>query len=74
MWCVVSTRPDLGFAAGYLGQFNSNPTAEHLKAAKRVLAYLKGTLGLGLMFGLKAINDNQLVGYSDSDYADDLTS
>jgi hypothetical protein len=51
MWCAVSTRPDLGFAAGYLSRFNSNPAAEHLKAAKRVHAYLKGSLALGLVFG-----------------------
>ena len=57
MWCAVSTRADLGFAAGYLSRLNSNPTAEHLKAPKRVLTYLKGTLGPGLVFGLKSIND-----------------
>jgi hypothetical protein len=74
MWCAVSTRPDLGFAAGYLSRFNSNPTVEHLKAAKRVLTYLKGTLALGLVFGMKTHNDNRLVGYSDSDYASDLDS
>jgi hypothetical protein len=56
MWCAVSTRPDLGFAAGFLARFNGNPTNEHPKAVKRVLDYLKGSLALGLVFGLKHNN------------------
>ena len=62
IWFAVSTRPDLGFAAGYLSRLNGNPTDVHLKAAKRVLAYLKGSLALGLVFGMQHKDDNRLVG------------
>lgn len=71
MWCAISTRPDLAFVAGYLSRFNSNPGEDHLKAAKRVLQYLKGSLELGLTFGMKHAG-NQLIGFSDADYAGDL--
>lgn len=39
-----------------------------------MLAYLKGSLALGLAFGMQHKDDNRLVGYSDSDYAGDLDS
>jgi hypothetical protein len=42
MWCVMSARSDIVFAVGYHSRF-SNPE-QHLKAAKRTLAYLKGTI------------------------------
>jgi hypothetical protein len=42
----------------------------HWEKAKRVLRYLKGTAGSVLMYG--GAPSSKLVGWSDSDYADDI--
>ena len=43
IYVAIGTRPDVAFAAMRLSQFNNNPTEEHMKYAKYVLRYLKGT-------------------------------
>ena len=40
---AVYSRPDISFAVSRLSQFNKDPTETHLKAARRVLRYLKYT-------------------------------
>jgi len=47
-----------------------NPTKLHLQAAKRVLRYLQGTTNFGIFY--KKGGDDDLVAYTDSDYAEDL--
>ena len=47
----------------------SNPSTDHWSGVKRILRYLKGTLKLGLVFS--ASNKNDLIGYSDADWAGD---
>ena len=44
--------PDIMFAVCLCARFQSNPKESHLKAAKRILKYLKGisTIGLLLIF------------------------
>ena len=44
------TRPDIAFAVSTLSQFMHSPGQEHFEAAYRILKYLKGTPGQGLMF------------------------
>ncbi|KAM1182925.1 hypothetical protein ACFX19_001361 [Malus domestica] len=46
-----------------------NPTTTHLKTAKRILRYLKGTVNFGLFYS--SSSNYKLVGYSDSDWAGD---
>ncbi|PKU81309.1 Retrovirus-related Pol polyprotein from transposon TNT 1-94 [Dendrobium catenatum] len=46
------------------------PTTTHLKAAKRILQYIKGMIDFDLFYS--SSNDFNLVGYSDSDWAGDL--
>ena len=49
--CVaVGTRPDIAFVATRLSRFNNNPTEEHIKYAKYVLRYLKGTKELKIKY------------------------
>ncbi|KAL4342158.1 hypothetical protein GQ457_08G026470 [Hibiscus cannabinus] len=43
MYAQVCTRPDIAFAVGMLGRYQSNPGIDHWRAAKKVLRYLKGT-------------------------------
>ncbi|KAL0374276.1 UNVERIFIED_CONTAM: Retrovirus-related Pol polyprotein from transposon TNT 1-94 [Sesamum radiatum] len=43
MYLQVCTRPNIAFAVGMLGRYQSNPGIEHWKAAKKVMRYLQGT-------------------------------
>ena len=67
MYPMIQTRPDICYAITMLSRFNQNPNATHIQAAKRVIRYLKGSLNYGLFYG--ATND--LVGYTDADWASD---
>ena len=67
---LTCTRPDIIFAVGVVSCFMEDPTSTHLKVAKRILRYLKGTIELGLFYS--SSDDFNLVGYCDSDYAGDL--
>ncbi|XP_074265705.1 secreted RxLR effector protein 161-like [Silene latifolia] len=63
----TSTRPDISFAVGMLGWYQSNPRMDHWKAAKKVLRYLQGTKELMLTY--RRSDHLGVIGYSDSDYA-----
>lgn len=58
------------FVVSLISRFMENPTQLHLQAAKRVLRYLKGTTDFGIFY--RKGGDDELIGYSDSDYAGDL--
>lgn len=60
-------EPDILFAVGVVSRFMEAPTSNHLKVARRILRYLKGTIDLGLFYS--SYDDFNLVGYCDSDYA-----
>ncbi|PRQ57648.1 putative RNA-directed DNA polymerase [Rosa chinensis] len=65
---LTITRPDIAFAVNLVSQFMSQPREPHLVAVKRILRYVKGTLGHGLSF----TPQNQPVhisAYSDADWA-----
>nr|XP_033508235.1 secreted RxLR effector protein 161-like [Nicotiana tomentosiformis] len=67
---LTASRPDIVFSVGLCARFQSNPKESHLKAAKKILRYLKGTQDLVLYY---PSGDNfDLVGYVDSDYAEYL--
>ena len=69
------TRPDIAFAVNKLAQFMHRPTTDHWSLAKRLLRYLKGTIGHGLL--LRRDSPITLHAYSDADWAgnlDDRTS
>ena len=40
MYAQVCTRPNIAFAVGMLGKYQSNPSMHHWKAAKKVMRYL----------------------------------
>ena len=69
MYLMMGTRPDLAYTISTLSKFCSNPTPEHIAAAKRVLRYLQSTSALNLAF-VKS-TESSLRGYSDSDWAGD---
>ncbi|XP_074271153.1 uncharacterized protein LOC141595079 [Silene latifolia] len=64
---LTITRPDLLYAVHTLSQFVQAPRKEHLEAALRVVRYLKGDPGKGIVMSKDSVM--QLNGYSDSDYA-----
>ena len=41
MYAQTCTRPDISFAVGMLGRYQSNLGLDHWKAAKKVLRYLR---------------------------------
>ncbi|XP_014511683.1 uncharacterized protein LOC106770383 [Vigna radiata var. radiata] len=64
---LTTTRPDITFATQQLSQFMGNPTQMHLRAAMRVLHYLKHNPRKGLMFSRDS--PIQILGFSDADWA-----
>jgi hypothetical protein len=65
--------PDIQHAVGVLTKFGACPGKPHLEAFKRVLCYLKGTVGFGLRLGGKD-NGVDLIGWANSDWAQDPDS
>ncbi|XP_070020712.1 secreted RxLR effector protein 161-like [Nicotiana sylvestris] len=62
-----ASRPYVVFSVGLCARFQSNPKESHLKAAKKILRYLKATQVLVLYY---TSGDNfNLIGYVDDDYA-----
>nr|GFB90230.1 hypothetical protein [Tanacetum cinerariifolium] len=64
---LTYTRPDILFVVGLISRFMEEPTAKHLKIAKRILRYIKGTIDYGMFYSTS--EDFKLVRYSDSDWA-----
>ena len=52
-FAACGTRADIATAVNVLARVQSTPTHAHLKAAKRILQYLKGTDKIGLLFPSK---------------------
>jgi len=68
LYIMGMTRPDIAFAVIAVSRHQTNPENPHWKAAKRILAYLAGTPHHGLRYSGIG-NVNNLVSFSDSDYA-----
>lgn len=64
---LVTTRPDLAFCVHILAQFMQQPREDHWHAALRVVRYIKGSPGQGIL--LSSDNNFQINGWCDSDYA-----
>ena len=71
LYASIATRPDIANAVGAVSKFNSCPTEAHLTAVKRIFRYLKGTMDLGLKY--QKSDDFQLIGFSDADWAGDMS-
>ena len=83
MYAAISTRPDIAHAVHYLASNMVAPTSRHMQAAERVLRYLAGTKGVGLVFGSRngdAVGDSrghgtqvqvEVCAYADADWAND---
>ena len=69
IYAATGTRPDIANAVGNVGKYMENPQKQHWDAVKRIFRYLNGTRNLGLQY---TKGNQELVGYSDSDYAGDV--
>jgi hypothetical protein len=67
LWLANLSRPDLAYAAGHLAYHLQVPTSAHQTFLKDTLAYLNDTSGHVLTLGCQT--DDLLLGYVDSDYA-----
>jgi len=70
LYAAIATRPDIAQAVGVVAKFSSSPSQAHLTAAKRILGYLKGTLNLAIKY--QKSQNQELIGYTDADWAGDL--
>ncbi|RVW53975.1 Retrovirus-related Pol polyprotein from transposon RE1 [Vitis vinifera] len=64
---LAHTRPDITYSVSVISQFMHDPREPHLQAAYRVLHYLKGNPGKGILF--KKNNTLALEAFTDVDYA-----
>ncbi|KAJ0457904.1 putative RNA-directed DNA polymerase [Helianthus annuus] len=62
---LQATRPDITYSVNVSSQFVADPRRNHLEAANRVLRYLKGTSGQGIL--LPREGPSILTAYCDSD-------
>jgi len=69
---LTHTRPDIMFAVGYLGRFMEDPREDHSAAVKKLLCYVAGTIGYGIIYPRRRGAGLELTGFSDSDMAGDV--
>ncbi|KAM2020888.1 hypothetical protein ACFX16_042974 [Malus domestica] len=65
------TRPDITYAISVVSQFMHSPSEDHMAAVMRILSYLKGAPGKGLIF--RKHGHLEIKGYTDADWAGNIT-
>ena len=66
LYIMCCTRPDIGYAVNQCARFMDNPGMVHWVAVKRIMRYLKGTMGKSILMG-SMIANRELLG--DSGYS-----
>jgi hypothetical protein len=69
---LTHTRPDIGFTVGYQSRFMEDPREDHFAAVKRLLCYVAGTIGYGIVYPRRSEGRLELTGFRDSDMAGDV--
>ncbi|XP_026396157.1 uncharacterized protein LOC113290786 [Papaver somniferum] len=54
---LTATRPDISFSVGCCAKFQTNPKESHLKAVKRIIRYVNGTLDYGVSYSMDTNNN-----------------
>lgn len=65
------TRPDIRFSVSVVSRFMNNPSELHMEVVLRILRYLKGNPGTGLMF--RKNQNREVTVYTDADWAGSTT-
>ncbi|KAK0606996.1 hypothetical protein LWI29_007530 [Acer saccharum] len=68
---LAHTRPDISFAVNMVSQFMHSPGPEHNEVVLRILRYLKGTPGKGLLFANRG--HFQVEVFTDADWVGSVT-
>lgn len=63
---LTISRPDIAYAVHVLAQFMATPKSSHFHVVFKLLKYIKGTCGQGLL--LSSQSDLQLTAYCDADW------
>ena len=72
IYASQGTRPDISFAVGCVSRYMHNPGEGHWTAVKRIMRYLKGTMGAKIEFSRTSKDDNRgCHGYCDADWGND---
>ncbi|CAH9069280.1 unnamed protein product [Cuscuta europaea] len=64
---LTMTRPDISFAVSVVSQFLNTPCDSHWDAVVRILRYIKGSPGRGLVYANRGCDN--ITAYSDADWA-----
>ena len=62
---LTITRPDISFLVSVVSQFLQSPCDSHWDVVVRILRYIKGTSGQGVLYENRG--HTKVVGYSDAD-------
>ncbi|XP_058742638.1 uncharacterized mitochondrial protein AtMg00240-like [Vicia villosa] len=69
---LCNTQPDLAFSVSIASKFMERPKVSHMAAVKRILRYVKGTLGCGILFPASDTGRKcDLLGFTDSNWCGD---
>jgi hypothetical protein len=71
MYTVAWTAPECAHAVSQCARYMSNPGPSHIKAAKRILSYLKGRMDIPLTYHRDNACPNVLYASADADHAGD---
>jgi hypothetical protein len=63
---LTITKPDITFVVSLLSQYMHAPIAQHFDMMKRILRYLKGTIGRGIV--MTRNGHTNITGYTDFDW------
>ena len=63
---LTITRPDISFLVSVVSQFLQSPCDSHRDVAVRILSYVKGKPGQGVLYENRG--QTQIVGYNDADW------
>ena len=66
LFYLTASRPDIAFSVGICARFQACPKESHLFAIKRIIKYVNGILGYGILFTLDTNVD--ITGYTGANW------
>ena len=72
LYLATNSRPDIAQAVSVVAQYATNFREIHCTAVKRILKYLRGTTDFALCYSFVSTGNQELIAYTDADYAGDL--